>query len=130
MYWNIRNVKTEDLPFIISSWFQSYRSNAKIDYQVYNEYQHKLIHKILTHCEISVAVDKNDDNIIYGYIVFELRHPQIVHYIYTKSSYLGLGVATSLLKKNIIGDFYYTAQTKKIIKNGLYNPYLMYLELR
>lgn len=133
-----------DLPFIKSSWLQSYRESSKISYDLFNIYQNGLTEKILERSLTVVACNSEDDDLILGWICFEpapkpvrliFDHPtmRIVHYAYVKAIYRKLGVGKALYKACVQEPFVYTHRTEMMRKlpiSGDYCPYLAFEEMR
>lgn len=83
-----------------------------------------------------VIVSPDDDDQIYGWIVFEHHNNHVViHYVYVKAIFLGLGLGKLLLKSALatrpatVPRFYFTAQgfrkEKAKAMNALYVPQLI-----
>lgn len=99
----IRDIDPDDVPFVYSSWLQSYRHGSKqaqkIRKSVYFAFQHKLIERILLRgAAVKVATPEDDTTTILGYVVAE--HPEglaVLHYLYVKEAFRSLGIAKKLL---------------------------------
>lgn len=89
----LREVRKEDGTFIHNSWLESswYRNkrvpNAK-------RLMSNRIVKVMEHSKILVACDPEDDEIIYGYVLYE---DDAVHWVYVKYLFRKQGLATLLL---------------------------------
>jgi GNAT superfamily N-acetyltransferase len=87
-----------DLDFIINSWLMSYRK-APANYRVRNEqyfaYQPANVQVLLERSIVTIFCDPDNPTEIMGYIVVELGH--IVHYVYVKQPYRGVGIADKLM---------------------------------
>jgi len=124
----VRKVKKADLPFILSSWFESYwkahASKRGLAYETYKSYQDDLIKRLLHRSLVLVACPVFDDTEILGYSVTE---GSTLHYVYVKSVYRRMGIATGLASMPL------TVYTHGAEKPGrrfaeslglLFNPYL------
>lgn len=132
----IRNAIESDVPFIFNSWLKSYRgANAakNISNPVYFDFQHQAIESLLKRSQVFVLCSPDDQSQVFGYVVCEkLEDIDIVHYIYIKYAFRGMGLGQMLLKHaNIdaqVGGFYTheTHSTVKLAQNSkfVYNPYL------
>lgn len=124
-----------DIPFIFNSWLQSYRkspSARNITNTTFYSEHHKIIEQCLKNSLVVMAVDKEDPNNIYGYIVAEqVEGYLVVHFIYVKHTFRNLKIGTSLLnqfERSTMG--FYTHHTFPMEKlsvkwNLIYNPYLL-----
>ncbi len=123
----IRTAKNEDVPFIVSTWLNNYRKGSdftkrpQIIPPIYFKYHHAVIERILIRqsCRAVVAHAPEDVDTILGFIVWEtgllLSLPRdIVHYIYVKEPFQGLGVASSLVTSCGFDPFsiYFTHHTR------------------
>lgn len=129
------------MPFIYSSWLKSYKTSfaAKdITNKIYFYHHHKLIENIVDNgCKVLLAVDPQDDQVIYGYIVYELL-PKFatpcVHYVYVKQPFRLLGIARNLLsatkintnKLSVCSHITGIAKASTEKYNFVYNPYIVY----
>lgn len=102
----IRPARPEDIHFILHSWLKRYRDAIRARFipdKVYYSVQHDVITKIFsqTGLVIRVAVNPEDENQIYGYVVAEVSPllPQVkfLHWIYVKGPFRRFGVAKALL---------------------------------
>jgi hypothetical protein len=97
--WHIRNAEENDLPFIYSSWTQSYRYGSPLGKSCHNKIFFpnfaRVIDWILMRDQIKVRVAcyPEDRSIIFGYLVHE---PHILHYAFTKEHFRQKGIAKSL----------------------------------
>lgn len=136
----IREAKAGDLHFVINSWIKSYKVSGfarQVPSKVYYENHRRAITQTLQDDQTQVFVigDPDDKDQIFSYCVFEETDVlSIVHYLYTKRAFRGLGFATKLLKivppKDIRMHTHRLKDerfdTEKLMKetNSLYNPYL------
>ena len=93
--YHVREATPSDLEFIHNSWLRSswwrYKEvpNAK-------HLMSRRIEAILRFSQGLVCVDDKDPDIIYGYVIYD---PTAVHWVYTKYSFRGMGIAKTLLDK-------------------------------
>jgi GNAT superfamily N-acetyltransferase len=123
----IRPAKQDDIPFIFSSWLKSYRESefAKlIRNDVFYTEHHALIDNCIKKGMVFCAVNKTDDQQIFGWISVDLAtQPASLDYIYIKHPYRGLGIATMLMQIVPV-PYIYTHQGKMFHDKGnTYNPY-------
>jgi GNAT superfamily N-acetyltransferase len=96
---------------------------------IYCKKQHDLIKKLIAESAVIVATPSDDFELIVGYAVFE---PEVLHWLYVKSSFRRMGVASELMKHSGLCDnFSYTHLPSSAIgrwfmdQGGVYNPYLL-----
>lgn len=98
----VRGLLSSDLNFIRSSWLKSYAISHFRKYmnpQVYYSEHSDIVNSILPNCEVLIAVDPEDINHIYSYVVFEMCGDiLIIHYAYTKEIYRRFGFCSKLIK--------------------------------
>jgi len=93
----IESMQAHDVDFIWSSWLKSYRSSPhtrKWSEAAYLDYQRPRIERLLGRSQVLVARPLDWAQGILGYLVYE---PNLIHYVYVKSTYRHQGVARSLL---------------------------------
>jgi ribosomal protein S18 acetylase RimI-like enzyme len=137
--YKIRQAIPEDLNFIFATWSKSYWTEAQLAKQVrksvfFTEYQ-QVIDRLLTLADVHVA-SNDDGSTIYGYII--TQQPNILHWVYVKNAFSGLGLAKDLVQHCkdrgfLVGDqFVITHLTKDaegILRNHTeftYNPFLLF----
>jgi GNAT superfamily N-acetyltransferase len=95
----IRNGCPGDVSFIFSTWLKSffYGGQTQPPERIYYSHHHALLESILQHPStyLKVACDKQDPDLIFGWIVWSV--PNIVQFIYVKPSWRKLGIGTALL---------------------------------
>jgi GNAT superfamily N-acetyltransferase len=140
---SIRHQTEHDQSYILNTWLMNFRCSNHLErmirHNVYFEEQTHLIQKILTKSKVIVAVDLEHDSQIFGYLVYnEVAHTKIIHYVYVKSPFRRLGIATAL-KDFVFGNVddddgkypilttHYTRMSPLLnIKwNLTFNPYLL-----
>ena len=125
---NIRLATSKDLPFIFSSWLESYRKDSGVRTTVYFREHHKVLERLLARSVILIATPIDDPDLIAAYIVYEA--PDALHWIYTRHSMRHLGLAATLIETaGIAGSFFYSHKTPVSSTwftriGGEYNPYL------
>lgn len=96
----VREALQTDAPFILSSWFESYWKNharrTGINYEAYRAHQDALIKALIVRSKVYVAYPSHLPDEIVGYSVLE---GNVLHYVYVKSVYRRMGVATGLVRK-------------------------------
>lgn len=133
MNFKLREAKNDDVHFILNSWLTSYRSSEIcMSSPIYFHHFKKIIVKILQRASVLVACNPEDEDHIYGYVVYEPQDSLILHCILVKLTYRGEGVATALLdairhQDDAIvctfanSDFFFKLNTKWRLT---YNPWL------
>lgn len=128
----IRKAKPEDVDYITATWLNSVYEQCKRDMKksVFMPNHNKLIKERLPLMRCLVACNPEDQDQIYGYIVF--NRPSVVHFAYTKGVFRKLGVFKKLLdaaeiKKDIEathkGPMFKTLESKLTL---VFNPYKFY----
>ena len=131
----LRALEETEVNFIYHSWLRSLRSGnsfyKSIPSIVYFENHRKRLYRILDKSHCLVATPKDHPEIVVAYIVWENFGPkEIIHYIYVKSDYRVMGLA-SLLVEVAAGDrdIIATHKTDSLPHRGndryTFNPYLM-----
>lgn len=121
----------EDAGFVFSSWLKSYYGNSPhntwIPKKIYQKEQAIIITKLLNRSDLSIAAMSEDERIIIGYLVYEKG---IIHYVYIKEPFRGLGIGKKLIQENGFFDktkvTHLTHKGRKIqLKAGfIYSPYI------
>jgi hypothetical protein len=131
---SVRPANQSDIPFIFATWLKSYRDSKfaeLIDSKTYFAAHHALIEILLAKSTVLIAFPTNQPNVICGWSVTQ---PNLIHYVYTKSAFQKLGVATSLLKSAGIDlktatTFTHGSKAAKWFapkfQNLTYNPYAL-----
>tara|TARA_R110002126_G_scaffold172712_9_gene321529 strand:- start:330 stop:779 length:450 start_codon:yes stop_codon:yes gene_type:complete len=135
----IRDMTEDDTSFIYSTWLKSYRQSgfaSSMSNDVFFTYHKELIAKILSQSstKISLLVNENDHNQIYGYGVQQVTgNRSITHFVYVKYNFRHFGFATRLIDSmglfpdstNFITHLPRNYNTLRA-KYGLeYNPYIL-----
>lgn len=95
-----------DKDFLYATWLRRYKDHSyfakRIKYQTFFKEHHKIIDHILAkpNTKVIMAVPKDFDDVIAGYIVFESHDKPTVHFVYIKDVYQGMGVAKHLFEEN------------------------------
>ena len=92
----IRSQREDDTAFILSSWLKSYRQSPLVrlvDNDIYYREQAKLVMSALEGSVCLLAVDPEDNDVIWGFIVFRVNR---VEYIYVKHLMRLNGIAKQL----------------------------------
>lgn len=88
----IRKYNTSDENFVYSSWLNSWRRYADMDWvwePVFMRHYHGLLDRIISVDTVLVASLISDDNQLFGWICSNNNR---LHYAYTKSIYRGCGI--------------------------------------
>jgi hypothetical protein len=97
----LRPPLNDDVQFIVCSWLKSNRNSDLTNYvnnEDYYKNHPKIIEDLINRSLITMAVDPEDDNHIYGYVVHENTGSKfIIHYIYVKYTYRNFGIAKKML---------------------------------
>lgn len=127
---NIRESGEKDNSFIINSWLKSIRETypfTQICNDIFYSNHEKKIHQILEQSSTLVAVNCEDPDHIFGYIVYQ--QPAVIHYLYVKQPFRKLKIASSLIEASqILFPCVITALPKKArlaASEFIYNPYLI-----
>lgn len=96
----IRPMQPGDVPLVLNSWLKSYRdcpATWGTANDVYFRTQKAVISKLLSRCNVAIACDPDDAEQIFGWLAWEDGEKDIVvHYIYVKSLFQRMGVASRL----------------------------------
>lgn len=111
----IRPGEEGDYALIFTAWLKSYKEQSpfakKISSNVFYDKHHKIIANLLykKKAKVLIAHPVDEPDIIVGFLVFEgtTKEP-IIHYIYTKEHFRGLGVASTLLDGLELGNGVFT----------------------
>jgi len=134
----IRKATEHDVPFIFNSWLKSFRDSslvAAVSNTVYFSNQHKLIQKLVKTSEVLISCNPDDPDQLYGYIVCErIDNVFVIHYVYIKTSFRGLGLAKALLAatdyngKELAAHSHSTKAAQFIGRryNFIYHPYVLF----
>lgn len=139
----IRSARPEDIPFIYSSWLNSYKHGSSLGKLTrsslfFDEYKH-IIDLLLSNSRVHVICQPENENVIFGYMVSDRLHQEgrlVIHYCFIKEAFRNMGMAT-LLKDSFGGlgkEIYITHATKHTVNmlqsskgnNMVYNPFLLY----
>lgn len=135
--WAIRTAVPKDIPFIYSTWLQSYFEDSSLGGSIdrssiyYENYKLVIDHILASKTSNTlIACLNNDPDVILGYLV---KESNTAHYCFVKESFRKLGVAKSLFSKDgfLIRARAATHKTKWATdimdRFGLdFNPFLLY----
>lgn len=97
----LRDPEPEDTGFVVDGWVQEMRHSPWTRHEpssMYYPAQHELIHGILREASTVLACDRDKPSLLFGCIVVSwLDSEPVVHWLYTKGSYRGMGVARALM---------------------------------
>lgn len=133
----IREAVKKDENYIYSTWIEgllhgsdAYRDIDPTCQTNFKAHRQVIIKKILSRpsLKISVAVLREDPDTILGYCVFEDHEERapVIHWIFVRTSWRGIGIARDLAPKNfrIISHLTKAARAIKMKKRLIYNPFL------
>jgi hypothetical protein len=123
-----RFANTSDVPFILATWLKGLRFGngwfKLIDNKAYFKTYHGVIISLLSRPTVlvSVACLKEDPSVILGYAVVEGNK---LHWCQVKKAWRGIGIAKSLVPKEVDTVTHLTDTGKSIfLKKGLiFNPF-------
>lgn len=126
----IRKAVPTDLDFITASWLNSHHETQKRDLKkdIYYTNHNRMIKERMPFMKCLVACNPEDENQIYGYLVF--NNPNTLHFAYTKSYFRKLGVFKNLLSEagiQIPVTVTHKAPSYKALEGKysfIFNPYL------
>lgn len=134
----IRRAQSSDLPFVFSSWLNSYESSGwarGVRRRTYFTRHHAVVSELLSRpsCVVLVAALEEDPDVILAWAALE-PVSSTVHYVYVKESWRRLGLARRLLDELPGGVQVYTHRTmgphgrvERLIRQHLagasYDPY-------
>jgi len=129
----VRLAKPEDLNFIFSCWLRNYRHSSqfarKISNTVYYKYHHKVIERIIGRgAQVRIAHQVGEPDIILGFACMEsFENTPVLHFIYVKKAFRGLGIAKKLVWELENLQFTHLTENLDLEKHPLfvYNPYLI-----
>ena len=134
--WIIRKAKGSDLPFIYSTWVDSFRYDSSLGKSCRNSIffpnYNQVVDHILTQpdTEVLVSVKPDSDETIFGYLVHQ---GSVFHYAFTKEAFRKRGIAKSLfLHAGGVPESTFTHRTFEfdpIFKKHvtlLYNPFILF----
>lgn len=122
----IRSAVIPDKNFIISTilrglyygdtWF------SLIPKDTFMKHYHSIAERIISNSNIKVACLKDEPTAIIGY---SISTPEVIHFVYVKKSWRGIGVAKSLLPDNVTTVTHLTKSGLAITKknNWTFNPF-------
>lgn len=95
---HIREALASDIPFIFNSWLSVMRAETPKDISndIFFSNHHKLVEKALMRSRTCVAVNPEDHNQIYGFIV-GTKKPCVLHFAYVKGIFRRMGIANQLI---------------------------------
>lgn len=105
----IRPHQAADKDFIFHSWLKAYKRYShfarRIPHNIFFRFHHAILERLLSRPSVSVLIahPEGEPDVIIGYLASE-NEPQfyktkLIHFIYVKSAFRNLGIATALLKE-------------------------------
>lgn len=132
----VRGMVTADAPFIFSSWLKSYRVGSALARDVvrpvYFAQHHRMVERLLARGRVLVAADAEGPQNILGYAVGEHIGPvAVVHYLYVKAPFRGIGIGQTLAQVMVSGlecvhHTHATPLGQSLVRRlqSVFNPYL------
>lgn len=104
----VRDKVAEDLPLVFDSYLKSWRVNkaaGTIPNHLFFEVQRTLLEDLISRgAVLKIAYPAGHENLILGWALAEVKEGKtVLHYLYVKDPYLGLGLPEVLLK-SLPGD--------------------------
>lgn len=102
---DIREAQSGDIPFIVHEWVQEMRrapASKGVSDARYFPGQRGLVLAILARSQTAVACDPKDPSHVFGFLT---RQGSVLHWVYVKSVYHGLGLARSLYTRTFLSGF-------------------------
>jgi GNAT superfamily N-acetyltransferase len=99
------NMLTTEKSFVYNSWLKSYgksRESQRMSSKVYFHNYTKIIDGILEDCYVAFALNPDDLDQIFGFVVFNYDEDinlTVIHYIYVKEAFRKLGLAKKLMQQ-------------------------------
>ena len=110
-----RPYELRDDAFVVSAWMRQMRSEPAMRFvknDVFFPRERDRISAILARSKAMLAISRDDSSLLFGFIVSERN---IVHWVYVKSVYRGMGVGAALLEQSgISGPLLCTHATELI----------------
>jgi GNAT superfamily N-acetyltransferase len=133
----IRPSTEGDLHFVLNSWLMSYRRSPfarDMTKNIYFKRHHDFVVEALKRSAVYCAVNKDDQDQIYGWICIEppvgMEETRALHYVYVKHPYRGFGIAKSLTNHALENEekFVYSHVPSGMLYRflnlkGFYDPY-------
>ena len=96
----IRIAKKEDISFVYSTWLKSYKHGSPLTKytkrELFFEVHQRILDELLSKSKVIIACKDDDEDLIFGYIVFE---PHIMHYVYVKEPFRNYGIGKRLIQE-------------------------------
>lgn len=131
----IRPYIENDKNFILNSWLYGFKEGCEyfrlIEKDAYKDKYGQVIHNILEResTDIKIICLKEDQNIIVGYSITELRPPFIIlHWMYVKQDWRNNGIARMLVPEGLTHATHLTKIGKALLKRHpdvSFNPFLI-----
>lgn len=109
-----------------NTWFSAIPKN------IFMQCYHTILERLLTHPDtrVTVACLKDDPEVVLGYSIHRFTHNTVIlDYVFVKSAWRRIGIANSLLPKNVFAVTHLTRPGASIMKKKLpntpYNPFLL-----
>lgn len=104
--WTIRQAEPSDIDFIYATFLKSFHYDSwtkSIAKSIYFDNYKRVVDHILSNSEIKVACKKEDENVIFGYFIFD-SNEGVAHYMFIKEQFRRFGIAKSLFENAFHAD--------------------------
>lgn len=140
----VRSALTGDVSFIYNSWLKSFRDGSLwaqlIPSPLYFLSEKKVIDKLILETDVLIACNPESEDQIFGYVVADnsIKDVTLLHYVYVKQPYRGLGFAVKLIENalpptasrdHVIVASHMTRAFNEYLTKKLgviYNPYVLH----
>jgi len=99
----IRPYEPQDIAFVTDAWIREIPATRQGEYLqggVVKHYHPPLIKRALLLGSSFVAADSEDHTVLFGFICGHYRKDEdVIHFLYTKKAFRGMGIATELIKR-------------------------------
>lgn len=95
--------KEDELPFILSSWFKSFRKSpwaGTLPNNLYHNCMKELFDQLVERgMYVYVAAASTDPDQLLGFIAFEEATVPVVHYVFVKDKFRKQGIGSALMRQ-------------------------------
>lgn len=95
----IRRADADDAAFVFSYWLRDYYEHSAfargVNKDTFMRFHHMVVERVIARSVMYVACDAEDPTICYGFVCAE---GDVLHYIFVKRRFRGLGVGGRLLE--------------------------------
>lgn len=124
------------------SYLSGSQEIRKINKDSYLTAHNKTVNGLLDNAECRIVCDKEDQDLIYGFIIYQKMNDwDVIHYVYVRKDFRGRGIADEMIfnshsedtKQLAIShktDDFTPARLKKYWSKVIYDPYLQSMASR